>query len=115
MKWHRIYLVAVCGLPWALAAPSNLGLSVNVDLSSYFNNKGVSASPGGADFDGDGNSYPLNQLPNGTLPYRGINVSFRSRQWQDIVRLDLWLSSSPFHLGILQQWIMSLLKDRAST
>jgi hypothetical protein len=59
-----------------LSASSNAGISVNVDLGSYFNNNGVSASPGSANFDGHNGSYPLNQLPTGILSYRGINVSF---------------------------------------
>jgi hypothetical protein len=69
-----------------LSAPSNRGFSVSIDLSSYFNNKGVSASPGGANFDSNSGSYPLNQLPMGVLSYRGINVSFcvQTFMWQII-------------------------------
>ncbi|KAF8515270.1 glycoside hydrolase [Gautieria morchelliformis] len=67
-----------------LSASSNAGISVDVDLSSYFNNNGVSASPGSANFDGNNGSYPLNQLPTGILPYRGINFT-----------LPPWGSSSP--------------------
>lgn len=56
---------------------SSEGISSSIDLTSLFNNKAVSASPGGANFDGDGGSFPLSQLPAGgeTLTYRGINVS----------------------------------------
>ncbi|KIJ54495.1 glycoside hydrolase family 29 protein [Sphaerobolus stellatus SS14] len=62
------------------ASPSILTsnpVSLSINIQPYLNNKGVSVNPGGADFDGQGGSYALKQLPAGssTLPYRGINFT----------------------------------------
>ncbi|KAF8577472.1 glycoside hydrolase family 29 protein [Ramaria rubella] len=84
MKGLSICFIASCALRNVFGAVSNSGLSVCIGLGSYFNNKGISESPGGADFDGAGGSFPLDQLPNDkSLTYRGIDFT-----------LPLWGSSS---------------------
>lgn len=75
MRFFKLPFLISYALRGVLSTPSNGGISIGVDLSSYFNNKGVSALPGGADFDSHNGSYPVNQLPTGFIPYRGINVS----------------------------------------
>lgn len=101
-----------------LSTPSNDGLSVTVDLSSYFNNVGVSASPGDADFDGHNGSYPVNQLPTGILVYRGVNVSFilklmKSFDRRSLVQFTLppWDSSSADNV-LAQGQIINLTPGR---
>lgn len=78
MKLSKAYLVLSFAFRDVLSAPFNRGISVDIDLSPYFNNKGVSTLPGGANFDGNNGSYPLNQLPTGILPYLGVNVRLTS-------------------------------------
>lgn len=68
-----LVLVALCGSHCAQGAAD--AISVSVNLTPIFNNKGVSSASGGGNFDGQGGSYPLSQLPQqGILPYRGVNV-----------------------------------------
>jgi len=57
------------------ALQKNSPVSITIGLKHLFNNKGISSHPGGADFDGQGGGYPLNQVPSKILPYRGINVN----------------------------------------
>jgi alpha-L-fucosidase len=50
-----------------------------VALSAFFNNKGIGSTPGGANFDGSGYSYPASQLPSGgSITVNGVPYQFPS-------------------------------------
>src|SRR5262249_13879500 len=50
---------------------------VQVSLTSFFNNKGIGSTPGQADFDGSGYSYPASQVPSaGRITVQGIVYQF---------------------------------------
>ncbi len=46
-------------------APASAPAQVQVTLNSFFNNEGIGNTPGLANFDGNGYSYPASQLPSG--------------------------------------------------
>ncbi|KAI9708390.1 MAG: hypothetical protein M1820_004094 [Bogoriella megaspora] len=55
---------------------SNNSATVIVDLAVLYNNRAFAMSPGDADFDGAGSSYPAQYLPPPSFVYDGVDFSF---------------------------------------
>jgi serine/threonine protein kinase len=62
------------------ATPTTTSTPTQVGLNGFFNNVGMGNAPGQANFDGNGYSYPANQLPSGSqiniqgVPYQFPNI-----------------------------------------
>jgi alpha-L-fucosidase len=71
---------------------------VPVSLEAYFNNRGIGAGPGAADFDGQGNAYPASALPSaGSLALDGVTYAFPGDSEDNVVALGQAIPIPPGH------------------